>query len=137
MSAKDTRHWAGTSLRAAAIGALAAGVLAAAGCRERREVVVRHEEHPVIVEHRPAEVVVIRDAPPPLIVERIPPPPSPRHIWIVGHYEWRDRYYWVPGHHEIPPHEHAMWVPDAWKKTNHGWEHAPGRWADQAPPPRR
>ena len=46
-----------------------------------------------------ARRVVVQPAPP-ARVEVIPVSPSPRHVWVKGHYILRHhRYVWVPGHY--------------------------------------
>jgi len=42
-----------------------------------------------------ADVIYIEKAPPPIRVERFEPRPG--HIWVRGHWEWRDgRHEWIP-----------------------------------------
>ncbi len=43
-------------------------------------------------------VATVRRPPPPARVEVIPVAPSPRHVWVPGHYVRRGRnYIWVNG----------------------------------------
>jgi hypothetical protein len=48
-----------------------------------------------------ARRVVVQPAPPPR-VEVVPVAPSPRHVWVKGHYVRRGRnYIWVDGHYAL------------------------------------
>ncbi len=43
-------------------------------------------------------VATVRTPPPPARVEVVPVAPSPRHVWVPGHYVRRGRdYIWVNG----------------------------------------
>ena len=85
------------------------------------------EQPPVMV--REPEVVVVRSAPPPPRVEVIPVRPSPRHVWIGGHWgRHRDNWGWISGRYEAKPHERAVWVQDRWERRGDEWRYAPGHW---------
>ncbi|MFQ5844261.1 MAG: hypothetical protein ACE5JG_04655 [Planctomycetota bacterium] len=72
---------------------------------------------------------------------RVPPPPRPRvvvvkgarpgpaHVWIGGHFVWRNgRYSWVKGHWVVPPRPRAVWVAGHWKRSGKGGVWIAGRW---------
>ena len=76
-----------------------------------------------------ADDTVVHVKPPRDIEERQEPSPGPAYVWIPGHYRWvKTSFEWVPGHWEVPPHEHAVWVPYKWVKQNGGWVLKDGRW---------
>ncbi len=50
--------------------------------------------------------------------------PSPRHVFVPGHYQWRgNRYRWVNGYWAVPPRPRAAWIPGYWRPENgvHIW----------------
>jgi hypothetical protein len=52
-----------------------------------------------------AQVVRITVAPPAPRVEVRTVAPSPRHVWVPGHWRWHgNRHDWVGGHYVTPPH---------------------------------
>ncbi len=68
--------------------------------------------------------------PPPKRAEIPPPPPSPRALWLVGHWRWTgSNYVWTPGHYVERPAPTANWVPDYWMEQKDGWTFVAGRWA--------
>lgn len=96
--------------------------LTAAGCAERRAVVVQ-EPRPV-----PGQVIITQ-APPPPVVETIGRPPSPRHVWIAGYQEWNGkRYVWHRGYWAQRPHERAAYVEGHYERRPGGWVWIPGTW---------
>jgi hypothetical protein len=109
---------------------VASGAAALAGCvmepahRPRREVtVVTPAPGPA------ATTVVIREAPPPLRVEVFTDRPSPRHIWIKGHWRHDGRSYaWVPGHWVLPLRRGAVWVEPRWELRGGGYVFVEGFW---------
>jgi hypothetical protein len=98
------------------------GALIAAGCAERRAVVV---QEPV-----PASgPVIITQAPPPPVVETIGRPPSPSHVWISGYQEWNGRrYVWHRGHWAQRPRPRAVYVEGHYERRPGGWVWVPGTW---------
>jgi len=78
----------------------------------------------------PAGVIYITTAPPPPRTVIIPPRPSPIAVWISGYWSWTGvEFVWIDGRWDRnPPHAGAVWVPDQWVKTKHGWYRHPGRW---------
>ncbi len=47
-------------------------------------------------------VATVRTPPPPARVEVVPVAPSPRHVWVPGHYVRRGRnYIWVNGYYAV------------------------------------
>jgi hypothetical protein len=74
-------------------------------------------------------VVYVREAPPREIVEVIGPAPSPQHVWIAGHYDWRgDRYVWLPGRYEVVREGYRRWEPGHWEHDRNGYFWIEGRW---------
>lgn len=72
-----------------------------------------------------------RSPPPPPAqrVEVVEVAPSPRHVWVEGHWAWHGgEYVWVPGHWAERPHEGAVWVPGHYVQRRHGYEWVPGHW---------
>ena len=74
-------------------------------------------------------VLYVQQAPPPRLVEVIGPPPSPNHIWIAGHHEWRGReYVWVAGRFEVIPPGFGRYEQGKWMHERAGWFWQEGRW---------
>ncbi|MBC8044986.1 MAG: YXWGXW repeat-containing protein [Rhizobacter sp.] len=72
----------------------------------------------VVTEQPPAERVEVR------VVA-----PSPRHVWIDGHWaRRRGDWDWVPGHWDAPPRERAVWERGHWKQTRRGYVWVDGYW---------
>ena len=77
-------------------------------------------------------------APPAPQVEVVPMAPSPRHVWIPGHWQWRPpmhRHVWVPGHFAVRPAINRVWVPAQWVNEGGFWVFRPGHWGMGAPAP--
>jgi hypothetical protein len=87
----------------------------------------------------PQEIVVSAPPPPPqpeVIFER----PTPVHVWIQGHWRWREgRHMWIPGRWEVPPRQNAIWVSARWEMRGNHYVFVEGFWRDtalvSAPPP--
>ncbi|WP_454691524.1 YXWGXW repeat-containing protein [Achromobacter aloeverae] len=76
----------------------------------------------------PPRPEVVRVAPPPPQAE-IPPPPRPGHVWVGGHWVWRNgAYIWEPGHWQ-PVRVGYYWVPGHWAQRGAGWVWIEGHWA--------
>ena len=74
-----------------------------------------------------AGTVYVSDEPPPPQVEIKPPAPSPRAVWIDGHWGLsHGKYHWVPGHWEKKAK--GTWVPGHWDKHPRGHVWVPGHW---------
>jgi hypothetical protein len=55
--------------------------------------------------------------------------PSPRHVFVPGHYVWRgNRYRWVNGYWAVPPRARAVWVPGYWRPQRGGYVFVNGYW---------
>jgi hypothetical protein len=105
-------------------GCLVSLGLFALGCKER-VVVYEQPAHEVVV----GDVVYVQEEPPPIRVERAGRPPSRNHLWLEGHWMYRDRrYVWERGHWEAPPHRGDVWVTGHWVKGDHGYHWLPGHW---------
>lgn len=116
-----------------ALAAVAVGLIVLTGCRERRQMVVVHEQHPVAVEREvvapPDEVIIVQEPPPAVIIERRPRPPGPTYVWISGYYVYEGRHYvWRQGRYEVPPRRGQVYEQDRWQKTEHGYQRSPGHW---------
>lgn len=73
-------------------------------------------------------VVYIQQAPPKPRVETPPRKPTPRAVWIPGHWQWKgNNYVWVSGHWDRNPRGTA-WVAGHWEKRARGWVWVPGHW---------
>ena len=73
--------------------------------------------------------VVVREPPPPPREEVIVAAPSPRHVWIPGHWQWNGRWIWIAGHWERPPSRMTTWVPGHWAARGNEWLWVPGHWS--------
>ena len=60
--------------------------------------------------------VVVRVAPPPLRTEAIPPPRR-GHLWVAGHWEWKNR--------------HHQWAPGTWIRERRGYRYVQPAWAER------
>jgi hypothetical protein len=91
---------------------------------------------PTIAVAQPVVVpgVRVNVAPPPLRVEARPMAPSPRHIWIDGHWAWRGgAHVWMPGHWAMPPAPGYHWVPARWVNDGGQYVFYEGHWALNQP----
>lgn len=77
-----------------------------------------------------AQIVVrVGIAPPAPRVEYRTVAPSPRHIWVGGHWGWQGgRHVWSPGIWQVPPRPGNAWIPARWVNIGGQWEYQPGRW---------
>lgn len=74
------------------------------------------------------EYIMTQQQPPAELEEKMTTSPSPKHIWIKGHWKWVNRWEWVKGHWVLKPHDEATYVAGHWvKKPNH-WLWIPGHW---------
>jgi hypothetical protein len=82
--------------------------------------------------------VRVRVGPPPVRVETRPARPSPAHVWIDGHWDWRrDRHEWVGGYWAVPPQTGYVWEAGRWVNEGGAWVYYQGQWrAAPAPTPR-
>jgi len=79
--------------------------------------------------------------PPPLLNKPLPASgtdsvdgqPSPQHVYISGHWTWKDgAYSWESGHWELPPTGGTVWVAPRWEKKDNGYSLIEGYWQDGA-----
>lgn len=55
--------------------------------------------------------------------------PGPRHVWVSGHWVYRNhRYVWVKGRWVKRPKKHVVWVNGYWKRTRSGGVWVVGHW---------
>ena len=79
---------------------------------------------------RVVEEVIVTEAPPPPREEVIIERPSPRHVWVAGHWQRAgNEWVWQHGHWLQPPRLGAGWVPGHWDQRPRGWVWVPGHWA--------
>lgn len=74
--------------------------------------------------------LVVMQAPPTTpVVEAVVPQPSSRHVWIAGHWTWRNnRYEWMAGHWELPPRSDSVWIPPHWDREGDSYRFYEGYW---------
>jgi hypothetical protein len=73
-------------------------------------------------------------APPAMRTEVRPVAPSPRHVWIAGHWAWRGgAHAWVPGYYALPPAQGYHWVHARWVNEGGSWVFYEGHWALEQP----
>jgi hypothetical protein len=79
---------------------------------------------------RPREgVIYVSRQPPVERVEVISVRPGPAHIWIAGHWGWRESdFIWIGGRWEEPRSGFRTWVPGRWAHDRHGWYYIDGHW---------
>jgi hypothetical protein len=53
--------------------------------------------------------------------------PSPRHVWIPGHWAWHGHWVWIHGHWHLG-HPGQQWIRGHWIAQEGAWHWAPGRW---------
>ncbi len=79
--------------------------------------------------------------PPPLLDKPLPTSgtdsvdsqPSPQHVYVSGHWSWKDgAYSWESGHWELPPTEGTVWVAPRWEKKEGGYALVEGGWRNAA-----
>lgn len=140
------------------MAAILAIALTAAGCRERKVVVV-HEQRPVVIERAPVvverppvvvqrqpvvvveqqpQVIIVQEAPPPLRVEVRPRPPSGVYVWVEGYWQYNShRWEWTRGRWAIPPEHRREWVAPRFERDARdgrddrgkgGGRYTPGHW---------
>src|SRR5215216_4998845 len=67
---------------------------------------------------------------PPAVSQEVPEPqPTPRHVWVAGHWRWQEgSYVWIAPHWELPPVANSAWVPPRWEKQGNGYVLIGGYW---------
>ncbi len=79
--------------------------------------------------------IVEKPLPPPADNEDMGQAPSPKHVWVPGHYTWQDgAYVWDSGRWELPPNEGASWVQPRWETRPNGYVLIEGTWRNSPPP---
>lgn len=67
--------------------------------------------------------------PPPERVEVIAVAPSPAHIWIAGHWMWREpEFVWMSGRWDVPAPGFRRWERGRWQHDRNGWFWLEGHW---------
>jgi hypothetical protein len=78
---------------------------------------------------RAGVAVSVHSAPPPLRYEVRVARPSPRHVWVSGHWDLRGgRYVWVSGRWVVPPRAGAVWVKPRYQRRGGGFVYVRGYW---------
>jgi hypothetical protein len=73
-------------------------------------------------------------APPAMRVEERPAAPSATHVWIPGHWVWREgQHVWASGHWVLAPNGYT-WEHSRWVLENGAWSFYEGHWRHVAPP---
>jgi hypothetical protein len=124
----DSRRSFSGFMKAVVLHALFAPLaLLLVGCHhEHRErvVIVERQSPPapssttttILYEERPGEVTVYREPPAPreevVVWEGRP---SPRHVWINGHWAWHGHWEWVSGHWHPIPKGRRVWIAGRWE----------------------
>jgi len=73
-------------------------------------------------------VAYVPDAPPAAKSEVRPQKPSPKHVWVDGHWKWNGhRYVWVAGHW-VKGRAGKTWTKGHWKRTPKGHVWVGGHW---------
>ena len=73
--------------------------------------------------------VVVTQAPPALQADVVIAQPTSQHVWIAGHYTWRDnQYQWMTAHWELPPYTNAAWVKPSWEQQGNAYKFTEGYW---------
>lgn len=125
--------------------------LAILGCFDHGTCKERPREPPPPVVLEPTVRVAVRPLPrfeppterPPTL-SRLPRPPktdpeyvpldgpSPRHVWVSGYWDWRERWVWRPGRWRIPP-PGMEWQPPSYTRQRDGIAYVAGYWAAVPP----
>lgn len=68
---------------------------------------------------------------PPSTTDSVEDQPSPQHVYISGHWTWKDgAYTWVSGAWELPPSNSAEWIAPRWEKKENGYVLQEGYWQE-------
>ena len=74
-------------------------------------------------------IVYVSRQPPVERVEVIAVRPGAAHVWIGGHWTWRDpEFVWISGRWEMPGAGFREWVPGHWARDRFGWYFIDGHW---------
>jgi YXWGXW repeat-containing protein len=76
-----------------------------------------------------AGVIYVSRQPPVERVEVISVRPGAAHVWIGGHWDWRESdFIWIGGRWEEPRPGYRTWVPGRWAHDRNGWYFIEGHW---------
>ena len=76
------------------------------------------------------KTIYIKIAPPRNKTEIRLEQPSPKHIWVEGHWQWsrkKDDYVWIPGYW-IKKKDGKIWIRGSWERTRRGWVWVKSYW---------
>jgi hypothetical protein len=72
--------------------------------------------------------IIVRVAPPPHRLE-VTPSPRPGHVWVGGHWDWRnERHQWVKGSW-VRERRGYHYNQPAWSQRDGNWHLARGSWS--------
>ncbi|HZV01477.1 MAG TPA: hypothetical protein VFF73_32490, partial [Planctomycetota bacterium] len=57
--------------------------------------------------------------------------PSPRHVWVYGHWAWHGHWVWIHGHWHVGRPGH-VWVKGHWDLRDGRWHWRAGAWTADA-----
>jgi hypothetical protein len=78
---------------------------------------------------RPNGTVYARFAPPAERIEVVSVAPSSEHVWVAGHWAWRNNNYeWEPGRWVRAESGHREWIAGHYEQDSRGWFYVEGRW---------
>jgi WXXGXW repeat (2 copies) len=81
----------------------------------------------------PNGTIVLNQALPvaPQVVVARPDRPSHDHVWVEGHWTFRDTHYeWINGHWEVPPERGDVWVqPHTEQRSDGNYNFVEGHWS--------
>lgn len=83
------------------------------------------------VNAKPRISIELGGGPPALRIETHGRPPSPRHVWVDGHWDWsrrRNDWVWREGGWKVPPRGRGRWVAPTYNRRDDRWEVIKGRW---------
>ena len=116
---------------------LMGSALIASGALGWSPLVLRAAEAPVSGVPNAATVSpapVLEQPLPPAFSQEVPEPrPSAQHVWLNGHWRWREgNYVWIAPHWERPPVANATWIEPRWEKRENGYVLVEGYWQPSA-----
>lgn len=80
---------------------------------------------------KPRISIELGAGPPALRIETHSRRPSPRHVWVEGHWDWSRRHrdwVWREGGWKVPPRGRGRWIAPSYDRRNDGWVVIKGRW---------
>ncbi len=76
-----------------------------------------------------ARIIEVNGATPPPKVEDTGKQPSPKHVWMAGHWRfYSGRYVWIKGQWALPLKPNAIYTPPSWEIVNGNHVFTEGYW---------